>query len=295
MAESEAQVQAEHRRRRQFQPTMLYCPVKENSERKAAVSPRSNGSSPRNGRLGGLSSSGCSYPQTVVEHLRRAARISPEYRRSEQAFGSCRLRPKRFCAVKVDPGVRGRLARSADEESSPRVQPEYRFCGETGVAAHHITDPAGKRAVELRLVARGTDKPKTANTDPIGKEYRPCGESGYCDRVRQASRDTFRALTWRPSMRFPRELGPVWQVSTITDPMGKEYRSRGERIPTRRGDFYRSRRENLPTPVGYFTERVGADYRSSGETLRTKHLQICSLSPFQRFTWCLFVFSVLSC
>jgi hypothetical protein len=43
---------------------------------------------------------------------------------------------------------------------------------------------------------------ETANTDPAGKEYRPRGETWYRDRGRQASRETFRALTWRLSMGF---------------------------------------------------------------------------------------------
>jgi hypothetical protein len=116
---------------------------------------------------------------------------------------------------------------------------------------------------------------ETANTDPAGEEYRPRGETWYRDGGRQASREPFRALTWRLSMGFRGNPGLDRQDPTISDPLGEDYRSCGEETPTRLGDFYRSRREMLPTSVGCFTHRSGADYRPVGETLRAKYRQIC--------------------
>jgi hypothetical protein len=79
------------------------------------------------------------------------------------------------------------------------------------------------------------------------------------------------------------------QDPTISDPLGEDYRSCGEEIPTRLGDFYRSRREKLPTSVGYFTDRSGADYRPVGETLRAKYLQTCGFlaGPMVNMVFCL--------
>ena len=207
------------------------------------MSPRSNESSPRPPR-------GETYYTRTISGVRRR-------RRSGGLFGTSSYRLR---IPGGGPESAGPFGIPSPQGNGCEASAEYRPWRE-------IWHPGPARN-------RPGEHHRARNTDPVGKEYRPPGESGYRERARQASRETFRALIWRSSMGFPRESGPEWQVPTNTDPVGKEYRPRGERIPSRRGDFYRSRRENLPTPVGYFTERVGVEYRPSGETLQTKPLQI---------------------
>ena len=89
------------------------------------------------------------------------------------------------------------------------------------------------------------------NTDPVGK--------GEPLDWRQR---TVRCRRWwnryRLTAVFPGKVRPVRCGLPISDPMGKDYRPYGERIPTLGGDF---------------TDRVGVDYRPYGETRRIKSLQ----------------------
>jgi hypothetical protein len=111
------------------------------------------------------------------------------------------------------------------------------------------------------------------NTDPVGK--------GEPLDWRQR---TVRCRRWwnryRLTAVFPGKVRPVRCDLPISDPMGKDYRPYGERIPTLGGTFtdpvgkeYRSCGERIPILRGDFTDRVGVDYRPYGETRRIKSLQ----------------------
>jgi hypothetical protein len=88
---------------------------------------------------------------------------------------------------------------------------------------------------------------------------------------------TVRCCRWWNRYRliavFPGKVRAVRRRLPINDPMGKEYRPYGERIPTLGGDFYRPCGERIPILLGDFTDRVGVDYRPYGETGRIKPLQ----------------------
>src|SRR5919107_4239497 len=80
-----------------------------------------------------------------------------------------------------------------------------------------------------------------------------------------------------PDSSVSRKVRAVRRGLPNTDPVGKEYRPCGERIPTLGVDFYRSRGERIPILRGDFTDRSGVDYRPYWEIRQIKSLQKVAL------------------
>lgn len=218
------------------------------------------------------------------------------YRALEQVTGSSCLRS----------GPKGREKRAEQENSDvalwargggpePRLWSEYRPYGERVVADRVNTDLAGKREALLRsLAALQISKYRPPIPTLWGNNTDRRGKGGYRYAGRRALRAPSLALISCLSTGSALGASPVRPFLTVTDPVGKEYRSSGERIPTRWGDFYRSRGENIPTLPGHFTDRAGVYYRPSGETCWAKYLQTCIFLP-NLFVYMMFCLCLVFC
>jgi hypothetical protein len=146
------------------------------------------------------------------------------------------------------------------------------------------TDPVGKAGMQPRGETDQVNSNKLRiptlqanNTDPVGKRE-----------PLDWRQRTVRCRRWwnryRLTAVFPGKVRAVRRRLPINDPMGKDYRPYGERIPTLGGDFYRPCGERIPILRGDFTDHVGVDYRPYGETRRIKSLQRDAFGLARRFT-----------
>ena len=238
-------------RRRVYNPAPAEI---ENEHKKAAVSPRSNESSPD--RRAGKYTIPTPFRGTVAERDWEVSLLS--------------VSPTRIPC------------------------PGYRPHGERPLAYQANTDPPGKRQAMSSSAVGPPRGQEVRIPTPWGKNTDPTGKGRDREARRAALQIRFQAVRLLSGTGYLRTASSDWPSPANTDRSGKEYRPRGERIPTLVGESYRFLGENLPTPAGDFTERRGGLYRPLGETPRTKRLQIHGFVSF-RSVYMMFCLCLMFC
>jgi hypothetical protein len=180
---------------------MLYCPVKENSDRKSGGEPRSNGSSPR-------------PPRGGIYHIRASS-------------GNRRMRDWEVSLAPVSA-----VCRSLPVAHKRQGCSEYRAYRETNPERPRNTGPLGKSGIQTRRETDGLNSNELRIPTLWGKNTDPTGKYETLDRRQR----TLRCRRWwhiyRLTAVFRGKVRAVRRRLPVTDPMGKDYRSFWVSLPT---------------------------------------------------------------